>query len=96
MKSWSIVRKNTKGLPCIASNVGAILELLLAEDTVGPRNIEEFAQKITEMIRNPERLHQMVPCNLERAKEYRSSELNKRGVEFCNKAVEKTKAWHRS
>jgi glycosyltransferase involved in cell wall biosynthesis len=89
----TIIEAMARGLPCIASNVGGIPELLPDEAMVEPRDVTGLAEKIMSLIGNPEKLRQMAVRNLEKAREYRSRELNKRRVEFYKKVAEATKAY---
>jgi len=88
----TIIEAMARGLPCIASNVGGIPELLPDEAMVEPRDVTGLAEKIMSLIGNPQKLCQMAVRNLEKAKEYHSNKLNKRRVEFYKKVAEATKA----
>lgn len=92
----SVIEAMARGLPCITSSVGGIPELLPDEAMVEPRDVTGLVEKIMLLIGNPEKLRQMAVRNLEKAKEYRSKELNKRRVEFYKKVAEATKACHAS
>lgn len=91
----SLIEAMARGLPCIGTNVGGITELLAEEDTVAPRKTDELAKKMIATMCSFERLGQMASRSLEKADEYRASELNKRRIEFYNKIVEKTKVYRR-
>lgn len=88
----SLIEAMARGLPCIGTRVGGIRELLSDEDLVVPGDAKELAQKIVAVIRDQKMLEKMARRNSEKAKEYCSSELNKRRVEFYKKVAEATKA----
>jgi glycosyltransferase involved in cell wall biosynthesis len=86
----SVIEAMARGLPCIASNVGGIPELLSVEDMVKSRDANGLAQKIAETISNPTRLREMSFRNIREAEKYRSSELIKRRVEFYKRVADGT------
>jgi glycosyltransferase involved in cell wall biosynthesis len=88
----SLIEAMARGLPCIASNMGGIPELLDSEDMVPPRDVQALAARIAAVMQDKERLKRMARRNLEKSKEYRSSELNKRRVEFFAKVAKAAKA----
>lgn len=59
-----------RGCPCIGSNIGGIPELLEADDLVPANDPKALAQKIMEVIANPERMKVMSERNLARAKQF--------------------------
>lgn len=89
----ALVEAMARGVPCIASTVGGIPELLPSEDLVPPGDAEALAQKIMEVIRDPERMARMSRRNLEKAKEYRNEVLQERRVAFYRYVKERTQAW---
>ena len=86
-----IVEAMARGLPCIGSNVGAIPELLPEKYLVKPGNAKELSEKIMSLITNTDELERMSSRNLEKAKEYCWSELNKRRIEFYKKVADEAK-----
>ncbi len=87
----TIIEAMARGVPCIASNVGGIKELLLEEHMVSPGNAEPLANKIMTVITNPVKMQKMATQNLKKSKKYCSSELDKRRKEFYKKVIEVTK-----
>ncbi|MBN1787189.1 MAG: glycosyltransferase family 4 protein [Sedimentisphaerales bacterium] len=87
----SLIEAMSRGLPCIGSDVGGIKELLLEEDRVVPGNAEKLADKLIAIMTDLDKMKEMSARNLEKSKEYRSSELNKRRIEFYEKVIEATK-----
>jgi glycosyltransferase involved in cell wall biosynthesis len=77
-----------RGLPCIGSTAGGIPELLESEYLVPPGDEKALADKITEVIRNADRLEKMSKRNLEMSKKYRFTVLNRRRVEFYKKVAD--------
>jgi len=86
-----LIEAMARGLPCIGSNIGGIPELLPEQYLVEPGNAEKLAEKIMSVIVNTDELKKMASRNLQKAKEYRLSELNKRRIEFYKKVAEATK-----
>lgn len=89
----SLIEAMARGLPCIGTRVGGIRELLSDEDLVAPGDAKELARKIAAVIQDQRALEKMARRNLRKAKEYCSTELNKRRVEFYKKVAEATKAY---
>jgi glycosyltransferase involved in cell wall biosynthesis len=81
------------GLPCIGSAVGGIPELLPAADLVSPGDAQALADKIIEVLNDPERMRAMSARNLEKAKEYRKDILDLRRREFYRHLRNQTEAW---
>ncbi|MGH9430397.1 MAG: glycosyltransferase, partial [Terriglobia bacterium] len=66
----ALIEAMSRGCPCIASCVGGIPELLEPEDLVPPGDVQSLAGKLSEVLRDPERLERMALQNLEKAREY--------------------------
>lgn len=81
------------GLPCIGSNVGGIPELLPSDDLVPPGDVQALADKIEEIITDPERMCSMSKQNLKKAMEFRNDILDQRRQEFYNCLRQKTETW---
>lgn len=82
-----------RGLPCIGSTVGGFPELLPAEDLVPPGDVASLAEKISEVVSDPERMARMAARNLDKAKDYREETLRQRRIEFYNHVKKRTEAW---
>lgn len=91
----AMIEAMARGLPCIGSTVGGIPELLPPEDMVPPGDAAALAQKICEVITNPERMAQMSARNLEKAKEYREEVLRTRRIAFYSYVKDQTDTWLR-
>ncbi len=71
-----------RGLPCIATTVGGIPELLAPEDLVPPNDASALAAKIREVVDSMARREQMSQRNLTAAQQYVESVLQPRREEF--------------
>jgi glycosyltransferase involved in cell wall biosynthesis len=89
----ALIEAMARGLPCIASNIGGIPELLLAEDLVTPGDVSGLATKIKEFVTQPERMMKMSTHNLEIAKKYNEKFLRQRRLEFYKFIKESTETW---
>ena len=89
----AMVEAMARGLPCIGSTVGGIPELIAPEDMVQPGNVTALAQKIRDVVTNPERMALMSVRNLEKAKEYKEEVLREQRNEFYQYMKETTEAW---
>lgn len=89
-----VVEAMARGLPCIASNVGGIPELLAVEDLVPPGDLKALEKKIQDALSNVERLEQMARRNLKNAREYHIDKLSKRRRELFEKLVEISRSRH--
>lgn len=81
----SVIEAMAVGLPCISTPVDGIPELLPEEYLVMPTDIEGFTQKIIELIDDTERLNEMSKRNIDKAREYEQSILQKRRDCFYSK-----------
>jgi glycosyltransferase involved in cell wall biosynthesis len=82
-----------RGLPAIGSTVGGFPEVLPYEDLVPAGNVQTLAQKIREVLSNPERMNIMAARNLKKANEYREEILCERRIMFYRVLMEKTELW---
>jgi glycosyltransferase involved in cell wall biosynthesis len=88
-----IVEAMARALPCIASNVGGIPELLAAEDLVAPNNPQVLAAKIAEVLGDNARLSRMSARNLEKSQQFRPEILERRRTEFYSYLRDTTREW---
>lgn len=89
----SMLEAMARGLPCIGSTAGGIPELLPEKDLVPPGDVDALANKIIEVISDPERMNRMAKQNLEKAKEYREDILRERRIAFYGYIKQKTEEW---
>jgi glycosyltransferase involved in cell wall biosynthesis len=92
----AVIEAMARGLPCIASTVGGIPELLPPEDLVPAADACALARKIREVLGSPERMARMSSANLAQACQYRDEILRSRRVAFYQELKERTEAWQRS
>lgn len=88
-----IVEAMAHGLPCIASDVGGIPELLHPDDLVPADNPDALADKLQEVLSSPARLTQMSARNLQRAQQFRPEVLERKRTEFYKFLRERTELW---
>ena len=81
----AMVEAMGRALPCLGSTRGGMPELLPPEDLVPPEDTEALANKIMEILGDPERMTRMSTRNLEVATEYRGDVLRPRWLEFYQK-----------
>jgi glycosyltransferase involved in cell wall biosynthesis len=77
-----VIEAMARALPCIATNVGGIPELLDEADMVPPANAGALAGKIESVVRDIYRMETMSRRNLSAAQKYSMHELNTRRIEF--------------
>lgn len=78
----ALIEAMARGLPCIGSKVGGIPELL-PEDAMFPANDPSIlAQKIMEVLSNPDRMCEMSKHNLQVASVYKAEFLQERKRKF--------------
>lgn len=78
----ALIEAMARGLPCIATRVGGIPELLDDADLVTPGSEAELAGKISEFLSDPQRMLRAAERNLRRAADYAAPLLEARRREF--------------
>lgn len=91
----ALIEAMARGLPCIASAVGGIPELLSPEDLVPPGDAVALATKIREVLTDRELLAKMAERNLRRARDYHADVLRPRRRAFYEAVRDKTREWQR-
>ncbi|MGQ9682322.1 MAG: glycosyltransferase [Anaerolineae bacterium] len=89
----ALLEAMARGLPCIASAVGGIPELLAKDDLVAPGDVEQLACKISSVLDEPGRMVAMSARNLRRASEYSADAQQRRRVAFLRAVRAATEAW---
>ena len=89
-----IVEAMARALPCIATNVGGIPELLAPEDMAVPNDAQALAAKMKEILSDSARLNRMSERNLEKAQQFRPEILERRRTEFYSFLRHATQEWH--
>jgi glycosyltransferase involved in cell wall biosynthesis len=92
----AIIEAMARGLPCIGSTVGGVPELLPVEDLVPPGDVRALADKLIEVLGDPQRLVRMSRRNLAKAREYREQALKPRRDEFYRYLLKRTEEWQRA
>ncbi len=92
----ALIEAMARALPCIASAVGGIPELLDPEDLVAPGNPEALAQKIAGVVQSPPRMERMSHRCLARARDYAEDRLRAKRCEFLASLLRATEAWTHS
>lgn len=80
-----IIEAQAVGLPCLATPVGGIPELLSERYLFQPDNSEGFARMIIHLINNPDELEQMSQKNIEIARNYTLDKLTEKRNRFLKK-----------
>lgn len=78
----ALIEAMARGLPCLATSVSGVPELLASEDLVAPGDPVALAQGICSLLSNPERMSQASRRNLIAAGDYRDSDLRRRRRTF--------------
>jgi glycosyltransferase involved in cell wall biosynthesis len=89
----ALLEAMAQGLPCIASSVGGIPEVLHSDDLVEPGNSIALTDKIMQAVSDPSRLSQMARRNLERSYDFREEALRPRRIAFYEHIRATTEAW---
>jgi glycosyltransferase involved in cell wall biosynthesis len=94
-----MVEAMARGLPCIGTEVGGVPELISSEFIVPPNDPISLANKILNLIRNPDRLISASESNIRRAREYTEDMLRSKRIEYYtyvkDKSAERTGEVHR-
>jgi glycosyltransferase involved in cell wall biosynthesis len=89
----ALIEAMALGLPCIASAVGGIPELLPAEDLFPPGQPAGLASRLAELFQDPERLPRMSARNLVKAREFSEPVLRERRVRLYRHLRRRTEEW---
>jgi glycosyltransferase involved in cell wall biosynthesis len=78
----ALIEAMARGLPCLASSVGGIPELLESEFLIENNNWHQLAEQIHQLMSSPDRLTEASRVNLTCARQYRYDKLEQRRAEF--------------
>lgn len=92
----ALIEAMARGLPCIASAVGGIPELLAPSELVPPADARALAAKLCEVLGDAQRLSLLSAANLERARAFHLDVLSPRRSSFYQSVKDTTLAWQRS
>jgi phosphatidyl-myo-inositol dimannoside synthase len=84
----ALIEAMARGLPCVASRVGGIPELLADEDMVASGDVPALVSLIGRLSRDPDRRDAMARRNLDAAREYREEVLELRRRTFYRAVAE--------
>jgi len=91
----ALVEAMARRLPCVASSVGGIPELLPPEDLCRPGCARSLAQRLRAVVQNPARRERMAQRNYERSLNYRSELLTSQRNAFYGDVAAQTSRWLR-
>lgn len=92
----ALIEAMALGLPCIGSHVGGIPELLPIEDRVAAGDVAGLAEKIREVVTDPDRMRSMSARNLERARDFTEGVLREKRLAFYRYVRERAPLANRS
>jgi glycosyltransferase involved in cell wall biosynthesis len=78
----ALIEAMARGLPCVATDVGGIPELLVSEDLVPAGDAMSLAAKLMSVLGNPQRRAAMSARNLEKAREFHYDALSLKRRDF--------------
>jgi glycosyltransferase involved in cell wall biosynthesis len=90
-----VIEAMARGLPCVGSRVGGIPELIGPDELVPPDNPTALANKITELLGDPERMERLSERNLQIATGFTSEVLRARRLAFYEHLRNLTESWQR-
>jgi len=76
------VEAMARGLPCVCSRVGGLLEIVEDGYLVPPHDASALAEKIASVLRDPAGMNRAAARNLEKARTYSADEMHRRRLEF--------------
>lgn len=76
-----VIEAMARGIPCLASNVGGVSELLDADQRFELSELDRLGQRIAEFVSDPLRLAELARRNLSRAGDYHADILQQRRIE---------------
>jgi len=89
----ALLEAMARGVPCIASGVGGVPELLSADELVRPGTSEALSRKIAEVARDPARMARLSAQNLARARAFHADVLRARRRAFYEHVRDVTVRW---
>ena len=86
----SVIEAMAVGLPCVASNVGGIPELVPEEYVFDPKDVDGFASAIEKLITHPKLMDEESLRSIQKASEYTTPVLQSRRNAFYSKIKDLT------
>ena len=90
----AVIEAMARALPCVASDVGGIPELLPSEDLVPPGDVAALTSTLLAVLADPGRLAAMSARNLEKAREFHHDVLSAKRCGFYRDLQANTEAFH--
>ena len=84
----TIIEAMARGLPCVASRVGGIPEIVDKQFLVRPKNSKALAEKINSMVNGHVDIEPISKDNISKAREFRFEILKKRRIKFYKKVAQ--------
>ncbi|WP_139491603.1 glycosyltransferase family 4 protein [Brevibacillus dissolubilis] len=78
----ALIEAMARGLPCVATDVGGIPELMEPSEMVPPRDADALATKLIEVLSDTARMKRLAQENLLKAQKYKAALLNERRTNF--------------
>jgi glycosyltransferase involved in cell wall biosynthesis len=91
----ALVEAMARGLPCVASTVGGIPELLPLEVLVPPGDVDALAARMRAVLTHPKQMTELAARNLARAHDFHANRLRTRRRAFYEAVRERTLEWQR-
>jgi glycosyltransferase involved in cell wall biosynthesis len=89
----ALVEAMARGLPCVGSDTGGIVELLSPAERVPVGAAPALADKILEVLGNPDRLARLSRENLSKAHDFHASALRPQRASFYRAVRDATLRW---
>lgn len=89
----ALIEALARGLPCLASRVGGVPELLHPDDLVPPGDARALAEKLETVLSDNARLAEMGRRNVQTALEFDAESIERRRRAFYRHVRDVTKAW---
>ena len=91
----ALLEAMARGMPCLATRVGGIPELLHDEDLIAPGDSSALCAALIALAGDPARQLRSAARNLERARAYAEDRLQEQRNRFFRAVAEATSAWQR-
>jgi glycosyltransferase involved in cell wall biosynthesis len=78
----ALIEAQARGLPCLATDVGGVPELVAPSERVAPGRPDQLAAALTSLLDDPHRLTRLSRENLQRARRFSASILRQRRTCF--------------
>jgi glycosyltransferase involved in cell wall biosynthesis len=85
-----LIEAMARGVPCLATDVGGISELLGPNERFNVDKIDQLPEKIELLLKDQGRLTALVRGNIERARSYHAQMLQERRVECYEELMRRT------